>query len=204
MSACAGYANVTDGPDGEDVGSGVCDAFQRFVAEHYQATYRFAFKLAGNHHGACDLTQHAFYIAQTNGHQLRDSSKGKEWLFCVLRRKVFSNCRHASAHQEATMESAETSHIHEDKAAALDVMSALSALDTLDAGFKAPLHLFYVEELSYKTIAETLKLPIGTVMSRLARGKVALRQVLEEKHAPAYMICMMGKGRVNIKAGEKD
>lgn len=163
------------------------DAFEHFVAEHYQAAYRFAFSLARNYHDAWDLTQHAFYIAQTRGHQLRDPSKDREWLLTVLHRKFLSTCRHASAHPETTMESAEAElpHIHEDNAAALDGRSALAALDTLDAGFKAPLRLFYIEELSYKTIAEILKIPIGTVMSRLARGKVALRKLPEEKRARA-------------------
>ncbi|MDP9291612.1 MAG: RNA polymerase sigma factor [Verrucomicrobiota bacterium] len=160
-------------------------AFEQFVDQHYQAAYRFAFSLAGNHNDACDLTQQAFYIAQTKGHQLRDPSKGKQWLFTVLHREFLSKLRNASAHPETTMEFAEAElpRISVDNAIALDSKSALAALHTLDVGFKAPLTLFYIEQLSYKEIAEALEIPIGTVMSRLARGKTVLRQVLEQKRA---------------------
>ena len=170
-------------PSTDGAHSGVPAAFERFVEEHYQAAYRFAFSLAGNHDDACDLTQQAFFIAQTKGHQLRDRSKGKQWLFTVLRREFLSTCRHASAHPKTTMEFAESElpHISVDNAAALDARSALAALHALDANFKAPLLLFYIEQLSYKEIAEALEIPIGTVMSRLARGKAALREVLEQK-----------------------
>ena len=52
------------------------------------------------------------------------------------------------------------------------------ALDELEEGFRTPLILFYFEEFSYRDIAEQMDLPIGTVMSRLARAKAYLRAKL--------------------------
>src|SRR5260370_16565354 len=52
------------------------DDFEKFVEEHYQPAFRFAISLSRNHDDACDLTQQAFFIAQTNRHQLRNRSKG--------------------------------------------------------------------------------------------------------------------------------
>lgn len=52
------------------------------------------------------------------------------------------------------------------------------ALNELDEGFRTPLILFYFEDFSYRDIAEQMELPIGTVMSRLARGKSYLRAKL--------------------------
>ena len=55
----------------------------------------------------------------------------------------------------------------------------MAALQTVDEAFRAPLTLFYLEDMSYQQIAETIDVPIGTVMSRLSRGKAQLRMALE-------------------------
>jgi RNA polymerase sigma-70 factor (ECF subfamily) len=61
-------------------------------------------------------------------------------------------------------------------------MEALLGLDDL---YRAPLQLFYVENQSYEDIARTLEVPVGTVMSRLSRGKGLLRQRLAGRHEPS-------------------
>ena len=67
---------------------------------------------------------------------------------------------------------------------ALDGATALRALAGVDEVFRAPLALFYLEELSYKDIARALDIPIGTVMSRISRGKDQLRAILHQRSAP--------------------
>jgi len=61
---------------------------------------------------------------------------------------------------------------------ALDEVSILQALQDVDEPFRAPLTLFYLEQFSYREIADLLDVPIGTVMSRLSRGKTQLRRRL--------------------------
>ena len=58
---------------------------------------------------------------------------------------------------------------------------AIEALHELDEVYREPLMLFYMENLAYKEIAEILDIPIGTVMSRLARGKSQLKDKLSSK-----------------------
>jgi len=59
--------------------------------------------------------------------------------------------------------------------ASMDGGVVMAALQEVDEIFRAPLTLFYLEELSYQEIAEALDVPAGTVMSRLSRGKAQLR-----------------------------
>jgi RNA polymerase sigma factor (sigma-70 family) len=159
------------------------ESFERFVDQYYQAAYRFAFSLAGNHNDACDITQQAFYLAHTRSHQLRDDSKRKQWLFTILHREFLSTRRRETAHPQISLEFSEPllPPITVDHATNMDGKAVLLVLQDLDVNFRIPLVLFYLEQLSYKEIATTLDVPIGTVMSRLARGKQMLRQRLEEK-----------------------
>ena len=65
----------------------------------------------------------------------------------------------------------------------LDGMMAIEALQDISEPFRAPLTLFYLQDMSYIEIAEALEIPIGTVMSRLSRGKAELRKRLADHHA---------------------
>src|SRR5512143_3018556 len=71
------------------------DEFEKVVADYYEPLYQFAFSLTRSEADACDLTQQTFYIWATKGHQLRDRSKVKSWLFTILHREFLSVCKRA-------------------------------------------------------------------------------------------------------------
>jgi RNA polymerase sigma-70 factor (ECF subfamily) len=69
---------------------------------------------------------------------------------------------------------------------AIDPAELQAALNELDESFRTPVILFYFEEFSYKDIADQLDMPIGTVMSRLARAKSYLRGKLARYESPEH------------------
>lgn len=154
------------------------DEFEELVDQHYQALYRFGFSLARDPDRAADLVQQTFVIWAQKGHQLEDRSKAKTWLFTTLYREHLGSARRARRHPETEISEAEHElpYDEEDSGRKLDAHRAVALLGSLDETFRAPLTLFYLQQHSYKEIAEILDVPIGTVMSRISRGKDQLRR----------------------------
>jgi RNA polymerase sigma-70 factor (ECF subfamily) len=153
-------------------------AFIQLVDRFYPALYRFALSLARSEADACDLTQQTFYVWATKGHALREAEKAKSWLFTTLYREFLRGRRRGERMtaldtiNEAELDSAAP---EAEAVAGLDAQTVVAALQEVEETFRAPLTLFYLEELSYQEIADVLEIPIGTVMSRLSRGKAQLR-----------------------------
>lgn len=157
------------------------------VAEFYEPLYKFAFGLAGNESDAADLTQDTYRVLLIKGDAIRDARKVKSWLFTTLYRQFLGRRRHATRFPETHIESAdwELPTITPQHADALDGSLVVAALQQLEEKYRAPLAMFYLEELSYKEMAEVLGLPIGTIMSRMSRGKEILRRRLQAPSAIA-------------------
>ncbi|MEM9227692.1 MAG: RNA polymerase sigma factor [Verrucomicrobiota bacterium] len=157
--------------------------FNELVEAYYKPLYRFAYSLAKNEHEASDLTQQTFTIYAQKGDSLRDATKIKSWLFTTLYRE-FLRLRRKSAQaipQENDILELEAPSVEPSGARLHDSNSALEALQQIDESYRAPLTLFYLKDLSYKEIAATLDIPIGTVMSRLSRGKAQLKSLLQSR-----------------------
>ncbi len=157
------------------------------VEQFYEALYKFAFGLAGSESDAADLTQDTYRVLLTKGDAIRDTRKVKSWLFTTLYRQFLGRRRHATRFPETPVDSAEWElpTITPQHAEALDGSLVVAALQQLDEKYRAPLAMFYLEELSYKEMAEVLGLPIGTIMSRMSRGKEILRRRLQSPSATA-------------------
>lgn len=154
--------------------------FRQLVADYYQPLYRFAYSLAKNEDEACDLTQQTFVVYAEKGDSLRDAGKVKSWLFTTLYRE-FLRIRRRGANmsvQEPEIIEAEAPAVDPGLVNKLDGRSAVEALEKIEETYREPLILFYLKDLSYKEIADVLDIPIGTVMSRLSRGKIQLKKAL--------------------------
>jgi RNA polymerase sigma-70 factor (ECF subfamily) len=157
--------------------------FKKLVEDFYTPLYRFGLTLSRNESEAQDLTQQTFYLWGAKGHQLRDGSKAKTWLFTALYREFLARKRH----QERFVDGDEGTELTEAQVELsksvvnqLDGAIAQKALLALSEQYRAPLILFYLQQNSYREIAEILSIPIGTVMSRISRGKIQLRKLLAD------------------------
>ena len=159
--------------------------FQQLVSDHYEPLYRFAFSLAGRESEASDLTQQTFFLWAAKGHQLRDRSKAKSWLFTTLHREFLGARRRdlRFPHHEIESVERELPSVTPTLVNELDSATVLEALLSVDEVYRAPLMLFYLEEHSYLEIAHVLEVPVGTVMSRLSRGKAQLRALIADQAA---------------------
>jgi RNA polymerase sigma-70 factor (ECF subfamily) len=152
----------------------------QLVADHHASLYRYAFRLAGSAVDAEDLTQQVFLIAQQKLDQLRDAQCARSWLFTVLRNCFLKSRRQQSPVSAAAVELDINAVPQEVIERDVDGERLQAAIDSLEDDFKVTLLLFYFEHRSYREIAEVLGVPIGTVMSRLARAKARLRAQLCE------------------------
>lgn len=154
--------------------------FEAIVNEHYEPLFRFAMSLTREESDAQDLTQQTFQIWATKGHQLRDVSKVKTWLFTTLHRAFLSAKRRQVRFPHCDLEAVpeDLSSITPALADQLDSAQVLSALAKVDEVYQAAVALFYLEDCPYQDIASILDVPIGTVKSRISRGIVQLRKIL--------------------------
>jgi len=156
--------------------------FENLVAAHYQPLYQFAFSLTRDEAESCDLAQQTFFIWATRGHQLRDLSKVKTWLFTTLHREFLGSRRRQTRfpHTELEAAEAELPAVPAETISRLDLEQVMAKLALVEEIYQAPVALFYLQEYSYKEIAEILEVPIGTVKSRLSRGLLRLNQLLTD------------------------
>jgi len=159
--------------------------FERLVELHYGPLYRFAMSLTRTESDACDLVQQTFLTWATKGHQLRDLSKVKSWLFTTLHRSFLESQRRSTRfpHLEITEVEAELPIVEPDLVSHLDAQDALQLLSLVDEQFQAAVALFYLEDYSYNEIAGILEIPLGTVKSRIARGLAQLKELVLRKAA---------------------
>jgi RNA polymerase sigma-70 factor (ECF subfamily) len=160
--------------------------FESLVARHYRSLYQFALSLTQAEADACDLTQQTFYVWATKGHQLRDATKVKSWLFTTLHREFLESRRRQTRfpHYELEQVDAELPTVSPARVNELDSAQLLQALAQVDEVYQAPVSLFYLQDCSYKEIAEILNIPMGTVKSRIARGIAQLQKSLAGSDSP--------------------
>ena len=171
--------------------------FEELALPHLASVYRLAVRLTGGAQDAEDLVQETYLKALRAFPGLREPERVRPWLFQILNRLVLD--RHRGGTREVAVgDLGEVDRFslydliwdedpfpysdrpHEDFLAQFDDEEVRRALLALPEAYRLPLLLLYVDELSYKGLAKVLGCPIGTVMSRLHRGRKILERELWE------------------------
>jgi RNA polymerase sigma-70 factor, ECF subfamily len=178
-------------------------SFEREALPWLDDVYRFALSLTRNEADAEDIVQETYLRAYRSWHTFQPGSDARRWLFTICR-NAFLRTRERGRHQvdledgDVEAAAAQASDAGEGRAlddrllARLDLAPALSrAMDQLAEPFRSAVTLVDVEDQSYESAAEILGVPIGTVRSRLFRGRRLLQHMLRD-YAQDAGIAMSG------------
>lgn len=169
--------------------------FERDALQYIDQLYAAALRMTRNPADAQDLVQEAFTKAFSAFHQYRPGTNLKAWLYRILTNTYINLYRkrqrepqqantetvedwqlaQASAHTATGLKSAETEALEH-----LPDSEVKRALQEIPEDFRMAVYYSDVEGFAYKEIAEILDIPMGTVMSRLHRGRRLLREKLAE------------------------
>jgi RNA polymerase sigma-70 factor, ECF subfamily len=166
--------------------------FERLAVPHLDALYGLALRLTSNERDAEDLVQDSMVKAFRFFHRFEEGSNIKAWLFKLMINLFYNNCRknrnltrlHLAAEiephyerflSEATVNGQDAEKIIFD---AIAVEQVRKEVDALPEEFRLAVLLSDLYGLSYKEISDVLNCPVGTVMSRLYRGRRLLQKQL--------------------------
>jgi len=146
---------------------------------------RFARTLTRNAHDADDLVQVAVERALQRIDQWRPEASMLSWLFGIVRNAWIDEARARKRRSHLFVAEEAGDHVGiATTERAMDLLSIQAALETLPDEQRLAIGLVLVEGLSYKEAAAIMEVPIGTLTSRLARGRLALESMLADADAP--------------------
>ncbi|MBR5571766.1 MAG: sigma-70 family RNA polymerase sigma factor [Oscillospiraceae bacterium] len=158
-------------------------AFGELVEHYRDNVYRLAYRMCGNAHDADEAAQEAFIAAWRALPNFRGEAKFSTWLYRLTTNAAIDlmrrEKRHSAADIEALPEMPDESDSLQQQVERTEQQQAVQqALSSLSEEYREILLLRYMEELDYAEIAEVLRLPSGTVKSRINRAKSALKTAL--------------------------
>ena len=181
--------------DSEATGKAISEEFEAGVLAQLDSLYRTALRLTRNQQEAEDLVQETMLKAFRFANTFQPGTNLRAWLFRILNTSAINRYRKQATHPTTTpLPEGEEFYLYNrirdmsgqelSAGAEEEVLSRYldedvnNALNNLPLNFRMPVILADIEGMSYKEIAEALQIPIGTVMSRISRGRRLLQQSL--------------------------
>lgn len=164
------------------------DAFDALVARHYRGIYNMVYRMLGNSEDAADLTQETFLRVHSRLDSFELGRSFLAWMRTIASNLCIDHLRRRGVPAVSLDERLESGVEEADRAAALekqvelaeDSRRVLAAVQKLPEKQRAVLVLRHVEGLKLEEIAETLRMPLGTVKTMLFRGRAAVREMVGE------------------------
>jgi len=181
-------------PQGVPSGDSDAEQFARDALSHVDSLYGTALRLTRRPADAEDLVQDTYLKAFRSSHQFARGTNLKAWLFTILH-NTYRNMRRHDGRNPVDVDSEAVDRAAGDVVGEQTPEQILArgtldadlqaALDALPGAFRQAVWLRDVEELSYAEMAKVLDIPIGTVMSRISRGRRALFEALQRTRIAA-------------------
>jgi RNA polymerase sigma-70 factor (ECF subfamily) len=165
--------------------------FEELAIPLLNSAYNLAHWLVRNDHDAEDLVQETYLKAFRNFPSFQSGTNFRAWMYRILRNTYLTSRTGLNATSTVSLDSEEEGaelavENETPETALMKVLSSqliASAIDDLPVHYRETLLLCDVEEISYREIAEILSIPMGTVMSRLARARRRIREFLRSTSA---------------------
>src|SRR5580700_3911329 len=141
---------------------------------------RFARSLAGNVSDADDLVQICIERALAKSDQLRDDAPLVGWMFGILRNAWIDEARGRARRNRVFVAEELGEHVPDPNSGQSELLPVVQAMERLPDEQREVIGLVLIEGLSYREAADIIGVPVGTVTSRLARGREALQMMLGE------------------------
>jgi RNA polymerase sigma factor (sigma-70 family) len=163
--------------------------FEELAMPLFDSLYNFARWLAQNQSDAEDLVQETYLKALRSYPSFEPGTNFRAWIFKILKNTFLGSCSKLEHRMTLAMDSEEDLPVTSANPESLligrsDLDAVRCAIEQLPVIFREVVLLCDVEDASYREIVEILSIPIGTVMSRLARARKMVRESLRSTHAP--------------------